>query len=97
MAGRAGAELPSLTAFWVGLLYDEDARLTPAGAWSRPGPPGNARNCAIDCAALVQAEIRGRNMLTLAQETCALRPRGRRAANISTRNGATRRGYPASA
>ncbi len=48
-------------------------RSTPAGTWSRAGARPSGRSCATTCRRLgFNAEIGGRNVLTLAQETLRL-------------------------
>ncbi len=64
--------LPSLTAFWVGLLYDDDA-LDACWQMVRDWTTDERQKLREDVPRLgFRAEIRGRSMLTLAQETLRL-------------------------
>jgi glutamate--cysteine ligase len=74
--GGPWRRLPSLTAFWVGLFYDDvslDACWEMVKTWSAE----ERQKLRDDVPRLgFQAEIRGRNMLTLAQETLRFAARG---------------------
>jgi glutamate--cysteine ligase len=64
--------LPSLTAFWVGLLYDDDA-LDACWQTVKDWTAQERQKLRDDVPTLgFNAEIRGRNVLTLAQETLRL-------------------------
>src|SRR3954465_1826941 len=68
--------LPSLTAFWVGLLYDDTA-LDAGWQIVKDWTAQERQKLRDDVPRLgFRAEIRGRNMLTLAQETLRLASRG---------------------
>ena len=74
--GGPWRRLPSLTAFWVGLLYD-DAALDACWDIVKDWSAQERQKLRDDVPRLgFRAEIRGRNMLTLAQETLA--PLGKR-------------------
>ncbi len=67
--------LPSLTAFWVGLLYDDDA-LDACWQIVKDWTAAERQKLRDAVPKLgFNAEIRGRNVLTLAQETLAARGR----------------------
>jgi glutamate--cysteine ligase len=67
--------LPSLTAFWVGLLYDEDA-LDACWDMVKDWSAAERQKLREDVPKLgFNAEIRGRNVLTLAQETLRIASR----------------------
>ena len=74
--GGPWRRLPSLTAFWVGLFYDDvslDACWDMVKDWSAE----ERQKLRDDVPKLgFRAEIRGRNMLTLAQETVRFASRG---------------------
>jgi glutamate--cysteine ligase len=64
--------LPALTAFWVGLLYDDDA-LDACWEMVKDWSAAERQKLREDVPKLgFKAEIRGRNVLTLAQETLRL-------------------------
>ena len=68
--------LPSLTAFWVGLLYDDDA-LDACWDMVKGWSAEQRQKLRDDVPRLgFQAEIGGRNVLTLAQETLRFAARG---------------------
>ena len=68
--------LPSLTAFWVGLLYD-DAALDACWEMVKGWSAEQRQKLRDDVPKLgFQAQIGNRNMLTLAQETLRLAARG---------------------
>ena len=63
-------------------------RSTPAGTWSRTGARPSGRSCATTCrSSALRAEIRGRNVLTLAQETLRFAARGLARRKYLDRNG----------
>ena len=67
--------LPSLTAFWVGLLYDDDA-LDACWDMVKGWSAAERQKLRDDVPKLgFKAEIGGRNVLTLAQETLRLAAR----------------------
>ena len=79
--------LPSFSAYWVGLLYDDDvldACWDMVKAWTAE----ERQKFRDDVPKLgFQAEIRGRNVFTLAQETLRLAARGLVKRNQLDRNG----------
>lgn len=85
--GGPWRRLPSLTAFWVGLLYDEtslDACWDMVKTWTA----AERQKLRDDVPRLgFQAEIRGRNMLTLAQETLRVAAHGLARRKHLDRNG----------
>jgi glutamate--cysteine ligase len=85
--GNPWRRLPSLTAFWVGLFYDEDvldACWEMVKGWSAE----DRQKLRDDVPKLgFRAEIRGRNMLTLAQEVLRLSTRGLARRQRLDRNG----------
>ncbi|MEJ2625156.1 MAG: glutamate--cysteine ligase [Pseudolabrys sp.] len=67
--------LPGLTAFWVGLLYDDDA-LDACWDMVKDWTDAERQKLREDVPKLgFKAEIRGRNVLTLAQETLRIASR----------------------
>ena len=85
--GGPWRRLPSLTAFWVGLLYDDDA-LDACWDMVKDWTRRSGRNCATTCRKLgFKAEIGSRNVLTLAQETLRLAARGLARRKRLDRNG----------
>ncbi|MDO8878517.1 MAG: glutamate--cysteine ligase [Pseudolabrys sp.] len=74
--GGPWRRLPSLTAFWVGLFYDEDS-LQACWDMVKTWTAEERQKLRDDVPELgFKAEIRGRNMLTLAQETLRIAARG---------------------
>ncbi len=74
--GGPWRRLPSLTAYWVGLLYDEDA-LTACWDMVKGWTAAERQKLRDDVPKLgFAAEIQGRNVLTLAQETVRLASHG---------------------
>ncbi|MGH6664487.1 MAG: glutamate--cysteine ligase, partial [Pseudolabrys sp.] len=74
--GGPWRRLPSLTAFWVGLLYDDDA-LEACWQMVKGWSAAERQKLRDDVPKLAfNAEIRGRNVLTLAQETLRFAARG---------------------
>ena len=90
MRGEDGGpwrRLPSLAAFWVGLLYDDDAL---GACWDmvKGWTAAERQKLRDDVPKLgFQAEIRGRNVLTLAQETLRFATRGLARRRYLDRNG----------
>src|SRR3954452_8546034 len=79
--------LPSLTAFWVGLLYDDTA-LDACWEIVKDWTAQERQKLRDDVPRLgFRAEIGGRNMLTLAQETLRLSARGLARRQRLDRNG----------
>ncbi len=86
MAGLGGG-LPSLPALWVGLLYDDDA-LDAGWDMVKDWSAAERQKLRDDVTRLgFAAEIRGRNMLTLAQETLRFAARGLARRKYLDRNG----------
>ena len=85
--GGPWRRLPSLTAFWVGLFYDEvslDACWDMVKDWTAE----ERQKLRDDVPRLgFRAEIRGRNMLTLAQETLRFAARGLSRRKFFDKNG----------
>jgi glutamate--cysteine ligase len=74
--GGPWRRLPSLTAFWVGIFYDDDV-LDACWDMVKDWTAEERQKLRDDVPKLgFNAEIRGRNMLTLAQETLRLSARG---------------------
>jgi glutamate--cysteine ligase len=74
--GNPWRRLPSLTAFWVGLFYDDDV-LDACWDMVKDWTADERLKLRNDVPRLgFRAEIRGRNMLTLAQECLRLSSRG---------------------
>ncbi len=90
MRGEDGGpwrRLPSLAAFWVGLLYDDDA-LDACWDMVKGWSAAERQKLRDDVPKLgFQAEIRGRNVLTLAQETLRFATRGLARRKYLDRNG----------
>jgi glutamate--cysteine ligase len=85
--GGPWRRLPSLTAFWVGLLYDDDV-LDACWDMVKDWTADERQKLRDDVPRLgFNAEIRGRNMLTLAQETLRLSARGLTRRKRLDRNG----------
>jgi glutamate--cysteine ligase len=85
--GNPWRRLPSLTAFWVGLLYD-DAALDACWEIVKDWNAQERQKLRDDVPRLgFRAEIGGRNMLTLAQETLRLSARGLARRQRLDRNG----------
>src|ERR1019366_6190413 len=85
--GGPWRRLPALPAFWVGLLYDDDAL---AAGWDmvKSWNSEERQKLRDDVPRLgFQAEIRGRNVLTLAQETLRFATRGLARRKYLDRNG----------
>ncbi len=85
--GGPWRRLPSLAAFWVGLLYDDDAL---AACWDmvKGWSAAERQKLRDDVPRLgFAAEIRGRNVLTLAQETLRFATRGLARRKYLDRNG----------
>jgi len=79
--------LPSLSAFWVGLLYDDDA-LDACWDMVKNWSAVERQKLRDDVPSLgFRAEIGNRNMLTLAQETLRLASRGLAQRRYLDRNG----------
>jgi glutamate--cysteine ligase len=79
--------LPALSAFWVGLLYDQ-ASLDAAWDIVKDWTAAERQKLRDDVPRLgFRAEIRGRNMLTLAQEVLRLSTRGLARRQRLDRNG----------
>lgn len=91
--GGPWRRLPSLTAYWVGLLYDEDA-LDSCWQLVKGWSAAERQELRNDVSKLgFAAEIGGRNMLTLAQETLGLAMAGlKRRARLDS-NGRDESGY----
>jgi glutamate--cysteine ligase len=90
MRGADGGQwrrLPSLAAYWVGLLYDDDS-LTAAWDIVKDWTAAERQKLRDDVPKLgFAAEIRSRNILTLAQETLRLSARGLARRKFADRNG----------
>jgi glutamate--cysteine ligase len=85
--GGLWRRLPSLTAFWVGLLYDDDA-LTACWDMVKGWGAAERQKLRDDVPKLgFAAEIRGRNVLTLAQEMLRFATRGLARRKYLDRNG----------
>ena len=85
--GGPWRRLPSLTAFWVGLLYDDDA-LDACWDLVKGWSAAERQKLRDDVPRLgFNAEIRGRNVLTLAQETLRFAARGLARRKYLDRNG----------
>jgi glutamate--cysteine ligase len=85
--GGPWRRLPSLTAFWVGLLYDDDA-LDSCWEMVKAWTAEQRHKLRHDVPKLgFKAEIRDRNVLTLAQETLRLSARGLARRHRLDRNG----------
>jgi glutamate--cysteine ligase len=85
--GGPWRRLPSLTAFWVGILYDDDV-LDACWDMVKSWTTDERQKLRDDVPKLgFAAEIRGRNMLTLAQETLRLSARGLTRRERLDRNG----------
>jgi glutamate--cysteine ligase len=79
--------LPSLTAYWVGLLYDDDA-LNACWDMVKSWTAAERQKLRDDVPPLgFKAEIRDRNVFTLAQETLRLCSRGLARRKRFDRNG----------
>jgi glutamate--cysteine ligase len=79
--------LPALTAFWIGLLYDDDA-LDACWQIIKDWSAQERQKLREDVPKLAfNAEIGGRNVLTLAQETLRLSARGLARRKYLDRNG----------
>ncbi len=85
--GGPWQRLPSLAALWVGLLYDDDA-LSACWDLVKGWSAAERQKLRDDVPRLgFNAEIRGRNMLTLAQETLRFAARGLARRKYLDRNG----------
>jgi glutamate--cysteine ligase len=85
--GGPWRRLPSLTAYWVGLLYDDDA-LDACWQMVKTWSAVERQKLRDDVPKLgFTAEIRGRNVLTLAQETLRLCAKGLQRRRKLDRNG----------
>jgi glutamate--cysteine ligase len=85
--GGPWQRLPSLTAFWVGIFYDDDV-LDACWDMVKDWTADERQKLRDDVPKLgFNAEIRGRNMLTLAQETLRLSARGLTRRKRLDRNG----------
>jgi glutamate--cysteine ligase len=85
--GGPWRRLPSLAAFWVGLLYDEDS-LSACWDLVKGWSAAERQKLRDDVPKLgFAAEIRGRNVLTLAQETLRFAARGLARRKFLDRNG----------
>ena len=85
--GGPWRRLPSLTAFWVGLLYDDDV-LDSCWDMVKAWTAEERQKLRYDVPKLgFKAEIRDRNVLTLAQETLRLSARGLARRQRLDRNG----------
>ena len=85
--GGPWQRLPSLSAFWVGIFYDDDV-LDACWDMVKDWPAEERQKLRDDVPKLgFNAEIRGRNMLTLAQETLRLSARGLTRRKRLDRNG----------
>jgi glutamate--cysteine ligase len=85
--GGPWRRLPSLAAYWVGLLYDKDSL---AACWDmvKDWTAQERQKLRDDVPKLgFKAEIRGHNVLTLAQETLRFAKRGLRRRKRLARNG----------
>ena len=90
--GGPWRRLPSLAAFWVGLLVRRRRAHPPAGTWSRAGTRPSGRNCATTCPSSALPPRSAAAMCSRwRRRRCALPRAGWRAANISTAMAATRR------
>ncbi|HEX3439846.1 MAG TPA: glutamate--cysteine ligase [Pseudolabrys sp.] len=85
--GGPWQRLPSLSAFWVGIFYDDDV-LDACWDMVKDWTAQERQKLRDDVPKLgFNAEIRGRNMLTLAQETLRLSARGLTRRKRLDRNG----------
>ena len=85
--GGPWRRVPSLTAFWVGILYDDDS-LDACWDMVKGWSAAERQKLRDDVPRLgFAAEIRGRNMLTLAQESLRLAARGLARRRRLDRNG----------
>lgn len=85
--GGPWRRLPALTAYWVGLLYDQEA-LDACWDMVKDWTAQERQKLRDDVPALgFKAEIRGRNVLTLAQETLRFATRGLAKRKFLDRNG----------
>ena len=85
--GGPWRRLPSLSAYWVGLLYDDDV-LDACWDMVKNWTAQERQKLRDDVPTLgFKAEIRGRNVLTLAQETLRLAARGLTRRKRLDRNG----------
>src|SRR5471030_2841487 len=85
--GGPWRRLPALTAFWVGLLYDDDA-LDACWDMVKNWSAAERQKLRDEVPKLgFQAEIRGRNVFTLAQETLRFATRGLARRKYLDRNG----------
>ena len=85
--GGPWRRLPSLSAFWVGLLYDDDA-LDACWELVKDWSAAERQKLRDDVPKLgFAAEIGGRNVLTLAQETLRFATRGLARRKFLDRNG----------
>ena len=85
--GGPWRRLPSLTAYWVGLLYDDDA-LDACWDMVKDWSAQERQKLRDDVPKLgFQAEIRGSNVLTLAQETLRFAAHGLARRKYLDRNG----------
>jgi glutamate--cysteine ligase len=85
--GGPWRRLPSLTAFWMGILYDDDS-LTAAWDMVKGWSAAERQKLRDDVTRLgFKAEIGKRNMLTLAQEALRLSSRGLARRKKLDRNG----------
>jgi glutamate--cysteine ligase len=85
--GGPWRRLPSLSAYWVGIFYDDDA-LDACWDMVKDWTAEERQKLRDDVPKLgFQAEIRGRNVLTLAQETLRIAARGLARRKRLDRNG----------
>lgn len=85
--GGPWRRLPSLSAYWVGIFYDDDA-LDACWQMVKDWTAEERQKLRDDVPKLgFKAEIRGRNMLTLAQETLRISARGLARRKRFDRNG----------
>ena len=85
--GGPWRRLPSLTAYWVGLLYDDDA-LDACWDMVKSWSADQRQQLRDDVPKLgFQAQIGNRNVLTLAQETLRVAARGLQRRKRLDRNG----------
>ena len=85
--GGPWRRLPSLTAFWVGLLYDDDS-LDACWEMVKSWTAAERQKLRDDVPKLgFKAQIRGRDMLGLAQETLRLASEGLNRRRRLDRNG----------
>ena len=85
--GGPWRRLPSFSALWVGLLYDDDV-LDACWDMVKDWSAEERQKLRDDVPKLgFRAEIRGRNVLTLAQETLRLAARGLAGRRYLDRNG----------